>query len=157
MIIYRLFSHSKLKQLRSTRRIFPKIGKHMKSNNTISCEDVSTHVQGCQNASHCQHNSSICNNKKPGDGICRIVYLQAGAFLAAACLVVGDRVTDWGFWEGGQLPKLTKRFRLAPLLGVTGELNSSWAVGELDNGRTKNRSINQSINKSLYLSVTVFI
>lgn len=34
MIIYRLFSHSKLKQLRSTRRIFPKIGKHMKSNNT---------------------------------------------------------------------------------------------------------------------------
>lgn len=34
MIIYRLFLHSKLKQLRSTRRIFTKIGKHMKSNNT---------------------------------------------------------------------------------------------------------------------------
>ena len=36
MIIYRLLSHSKLKQLRSTKKeiIYPKIGKHMKSNIT---------------------------------------------------------------------------------------------------------------------------
>lgn len=51
---------------------------------------------------------------------------------------------------------MTKRFRLAPLLGVTGELKSSWAVGELDNGRTKNRSLNQSINPIIQVSLYLF-
>ena len=144
MIIYRLLSHSKNNYAPQRRKLYIlKLANTRKVTLHNFCEDVSTHVWGCQNASHCQHNSPICNNKKPGDSICTIVYLQAGAFLAAACLVVADRVTGWGFWEGGELPKLTKRFRLAPLLGVTGELKSSWAVGELDNGRTKNRSINQ--------------
>ena len=94
MIIYRLFLHSKLKQLRSTRRIFTKIGKHMKSNNTQFPVKRSPHMyKVVKMPATANTTSSICNNKKPGDGICRIVYLQAGAFLAAACLVVGDRVT----------------------------------------------------------------
>lgn len=41
----------------------------MKSNITQFPEDVFTRVHGCQNASQRQHNSSICNNKKPVDSI----------------------------------------------------------------------------------------
>lgn len=46
MIIYRLLSHSKLKQLRSTKKeiIYPKIGKHMKSNITQFPVKMSPHM-----------------------------------------------------------------------------------------------------------------
>lgn len=46
MIIYRLLSHSKLKQLRSTKKeiIYPKIGKHTKSNITQFPVKMSPHM-----------------------------------------------------------------------------------------------------------------
>ena len=46
MIIYRLLSHSKLKQLCSTQKeiIYPKIGKHTKSNITQFSVKMSPHM-----------------------------------------------------------------------------------------------------------------
>ena len=51
-----------------------------------------------------------------------LLYLHVGAFLAAACLVVADKVTGGALCEEGAL---LKRLRRAPLLGVIGELNTS--------------------------------
>lgn len=48
--------------------------------------------------------------------------IRVGAFLAVVWRVVGDSVTGCPVCAGGELPKLTMRLRLAPLLGITGEL-----------------------------------
>ena len=47
--------------------------------------------------------------------------------------------------------ELLKRLRRAPLLGVIGELNTSWADGELGNCKTKKQ--NNGTEKSLPLII----
>lgn len=96
MIIYRLLSHSKLKQLCSTEKeiIYPKIGNHTKRNITQFSVKMSPHMYEVVKMPATANTTVLfATTKKTGDSICTIVYLQAGAFLAAACLVVADRVT----------------------------------------------------------------
>ena len=66
-----------------------------------------------------------------------LLHLHVGVFLAAACLVVADRVTGGALCAEGEL---LKRLRRAPLLGVIGELNTSWADGELGNCKTEKQN-----------------
>ena len=53
---------------------------------------------------------------------------------------MGDSVTGWAVCAGEELPKLIMRLRRAPLLGVTGELKTSWAEGELGDGKTRKQN-----------------
>ena len=78
-----------------------------------------------------------------------LLHLHVGAFLAAACLVVADKVTGGALCAEGEL---LKRLRRAPLLGVIGELNTSWADGELGNCNTEkqNNGMVKSCPRLLY-------
>ena len=67
-----------------------------------------------------------------------LLYLHVGVFLAAACLVVADRVTGGALCAEGEL---LKRLRRAPLLGVIGELNTSCADGELGSCKTEKQMV----------------